>query len=204
MLGVGFDDLVLWITEDAYARGGAGRLARSRRKPRAKAPAKAAAPARRRRPAPRRRRSCAPPGRRPLARLALIGAAGVLVAGARRRRWPPATAASALAAGVGAGIDRRFGRRRLPAAAPSTSRAPRRGRPGRHPHGRRRSSTDQPILGLDLDAAAPAGRAGRLGQGGPRRAPAARHPGDRRRSSAASWPSGSTTAAPWSSTTTAA
>ncbi|WP_374468880.1 D-alanine--D-alanine ligase [Phenylobacterium sp.] len=25
--GVGFDDLVLWITEDAYARGGAGRIA---------------------------------------------------------------------------------------------------------------------------------------------------------------------------------
>src|SRR6185437_4678473 len=29
-LGVGFDDLVLWITEDAYARGGAGGRARQR------------------------------------------------------------------------------------------------------------------------------------------------------------------------------
>ena len=28
MQGVGFDQLVLWITEDAYARGGAGGIAR--------------------------------------------------------------------------------------------------------------------------------------------------------------------------------
>src|SRR5215469_5031477 len=32
-LGIGFDDLVLWITEDAYARGGAGGPARRRRGP---------------------------------------------------------------------------------------------------------------------------------------------------------------------------
>jgi len=32
-LGIGFDDLVLWITEDAYARGGAGGRARRRQGP---------------------------------------------------------------------------------------------------------------------------------------------------------------------------
>jgi D-alanine-D-alanine ligase len=32
-LGVGFDDLVLWITEDAYARGGAGGRAQQRQGP---------------------------------------------------------------------------------------------------------------------------------------------------------------------------
>jgi D-alanine-D-alanine ligase len=32
-LGIGFDDLVLWITEDAYARGGAGGRARQRQGP---------------------------------------------------------------------------------------------------------------------------------------------------------------------------
>ncbi len=32
-LGIGFDDLVLWITEDAYARGGAGDSARRRQGP---------------------------------------------------------------------------------------------------------------------------------------------------------------------------
>ena len=32
-LGIGFDDLVLWITEDAYARGGAGGSARRRQGP---------------------------------------------------------------------------------------------------------------------------------------------------------------------------
>jgi D-alanine-D-alanine ligase len=32
-LGIGFDDLVLWITEDAYARGGAGGRAQQRRGP---------------------------------------------------------------------------------------------------------------------------------------------------------------------------
>jgi D-alanine-D-alanine ligase len=32
-LGIGFDDLVLWITEDAYARGGAGGRARGRQGP---------------------------------------------------------------------------------------------------------------------------------------------------------------------------
>jgi len=32
-LGIGFDDLVLWITEDAYARGGAGGGARRRQDP---------------------------------------------------------------------------------------------------------------------------------------------------------------------------
>ncbi len=32
-LGIGFDDLVLWITEDAYARGGAGGRARKRQGP---------------------------------------------------------------------------------------------------------------------------------------------------------------------------
>jgi D-alanine-D-alanine ligase len=31
--GVGFDDLVLWITEDAYARGGAGGIASSGESP---------------------------------------------------------------------------------------------------------------------------------------------------------------------------
>ena len=53
-LGIGFDDLVLWIMEDAYARGGAGGRAQQRQGPEQKlrqsdrsssrqAPAKAAA-----------------------------------------------------------------------------------------------------------------------------------------------------------------
>ena len=176
--GRGFRRLVLWITEDAYARGGAGGLASTGETSGQGAPKAArgqSAPA---------ARAAAPGAAQPHGlspELALTGAAadpGARRIGAdaghrpsrpapgRRRRRRASTAS--------------FGRGGLPAAA------------------RARSQGASPMATADIVARRrrlpePAARwaststtlrqprrAGGLGQGSPRRAPAARHPGRRR------------------------